>query len=698
MRRPVCSALGLIACALLVAPVAGAAPFVFYQGADIPELGITNYQGAADLRLNDNFRNGNGGRDDLFVGDAGNEADNRSLLRFDLSALAGYELAGDAALRVRVNQVRANPDATDFFDIHRIAPTNAGWAEGNNGSVTQSASGLEPSWDRYSQSPDQPWRDAAGNPLPGGTSPAGALGQPGEGYEAAPIATINQASYSVGDFITVPIPRDVAQAVVDGDDSGFILRKRDETDSGRLAFDKKEVGNAARRPRLTVHAVLANRPLYSDRVLADDPLLYYRLNETAGPVAVNSGTAGAPGDGSIVGPPALGQDGPQPLSGQDGFEIANTAPDFTGGGRVDVPAGVLPTGNAARTIEGWFQGGDNTQAFFHYGTGSGSDPAGRRVSVTASGDRVAAAVSGHNFGVGGLDLKPGWHHLAVVLPDGATRSNEWEFYVDGVRRTSTQTFAGSPRTVNTRDNPAYVGNDRRNNAYQGLIDELAVYNKALGGTDVFSHHGVAIGMDGVAAAVGEISPIAKPASIAQSQSAANPTTSDSTVFFFQECSNLELASDLPLDITRPGVYGADPDGGGPSGLDGSQGVPGVVPAGTGINSYYLHYDTIASGPTNGGTITFDAMQEILGAAVTLDTLQATDFLGGLSSAQGPRLIPGHQYPDLFTLSDDRRAITFNLLNGGSHVDQIRIITTLVPEPATLSLLALGTLGLLRRKR
>jgi len=698
MRRLSCSGVCLLACSLLAVQAAGAAPFVFYRGADIPELGITNYQGTADVRLNDNYRNGNGGNDQLFVGDNGNDADNRSLLRFDISALGGFEAAGDATLRMRVMQVQGAPNAGDFFDIHRIVPANAGWAEGNNGSVTQAAAGLEPSWDRFSQTPAQAWRDGAGIDLPGGTSPAGGLGQPGEGYETTPIATINRASYAVGDLINVPIPRDVVQAMIDGDSSGFILRKRDETDTGRIAFNKKETGNVGQRPTLTVHAVDANRPLYADRVLADDPLLYYRLNEAAGPVAVNAGTAGAAANGTIVGPLPLGQPGPRPVSGHDGFEIANTAPDFNGGERVDVPAGFLPTGNAARTIEGWFNGGDNNQSFFHYGTGSGSDPAGRRVSVTASNSRVAVAVSGHNFGVGGLGLKDGWHHLAVVLPDGATRSNEWQFYVDGVLRTNTQRFAGSPKTVNTRDNPAYIGNDRKNGRYAGLIDELAVYNKALGGADVFSHHAVAIGMTGVESAVGQISPIARPTSIAQSNNAANPTSSDNMVFFFQEAEALVLQQDLPLDITRPGVYGEDPDNAANFGVHSSEGVPGVVPAGSIINSYYLHYDSLTSGPTNDGSITFDEFQEILGIIVETDTLKATDFIGGLGSLQGPRLAPGESSPDILTLGDDGHTISFNLLNGGSNVDQIRIVTTLVPEPATLSLLAFGALGLLARRR
>jgi len=499
---------------------------------------------------------------------------------------------------------------------------------------------------------------------------------------------------------------------VPGDDGGFdvtrIVQSWQDGSSAnygvRLAFATRafvgaafsavdDAGTAGQNEALQLIIVQEAAPAtapYVSRVLADDPILYYRLNETAGPVAANSGSQGAAGDGTYAGSVAYAQPGPRPSAGQPGIEYQNTAPDFSGGGRVELPDGVLPTGSDARTIEGWFNGGNNNQSFFHYGTGSGSDPAGRRMSVTASNGRVAVAVSGHNFGVGGLGLKDGWHHLAVVLPDGATQSNEWQFYVDGVLRPNTQRFAGSVRTVNTRDNPAYIGNDRKNGAYQGAIDELAVYNKALADTDVFSHYAAVIGMTGVASASGHISPIARPPSVAVDR-----IQSDDTVFFFQEASNVVLAQDLSVDITRAGTYGGIP-GTGPFGEDVSQGGPGVIQAGTEVHSYYLHYDTETSGPRNGGSITFE--NGILGVITSTSALKTADAIfQQLLSTQGVTLDPDATNADLFTLSEDGHTISFNFLNGGSNVDQIRIITT-VPEPATLSLLAFGALGLLARRR
>ena len=65
----------------------------------------------------------------------------------------------------------------------------------------------------------------------------------------------------------------------------------------------------------------------------------------------------------------MGQAGPQSGSGFPGLEADNAAVDFSGGGRVDVPTADLPTGHAARTIEGWFNGGNSgpQQSFFYYG-------------------------------------------------------------------------------------------------------------------------------------------------------------------------------------------------------------------------------------------------------------------------------------------------------------------------------------------
>ncbi len=227
---------------LLTAPAAHATEYLFSRDAAIPDLGITSYDGYADVRLNMNFPDTGGGNTDIFAGDSGNGAVNRALIRWDLSSLAGTTILGDATLSMRIHQLSqdigagsAVVDGNDFFDFHRIVDTNAGWIEDtldniNNGPST----GLFPSWDHYSQTPLQPWVNATGT----GNFPG--LGGPSDGYAAAPAFTLNQHTYSTGDDVLITVPKSVIENIIAGgaNHPGFVLRARDEFATGRIAFSR----------------------------------------------------------------------------------------------------------------------------------------------------------------------------------------------------------------------------------------------------------------------------------------------------------------------------------------------------------------------------------------------------------------------------------------------------------------------------
>jgi probable HAF family extracellular repeat protein len=145
----------------------------------------------------------------------------------------------------------------------------------------------------------------------------------------------------------------------------------------------------------------------------------------------------------------------------------------------------LPGGGSGRTIMGWFEAGDNGKpTFFDYGT---DDPnsVGSRFAVCASSRRAAVTVGTHIIGVD--DIYPalkGWHHLAVVFEGGAWRSDQVKIFLDGVRK-YVYTLDGSagPVAVNTNtwwDNAhGYIGRDCRGNYFDGKIDDVRVYGRAL---------------------------------------------------------------------------------------------------------------------------------------------------------------------------------------------------------------------------
>jgi len=159
---------------------------------------------------------------------------------------------------------------------------------------------------------------------------------------------------------------------------------------------------------------------------------------------------------------------------------------------------------------------------------------------------------------------------------------------------------------------------------------------------------------------------------------------------FQEQSNLVLSAPLTVNAMGPGTYGSH---------NASNSL--VIPTGTPIQSYFVHFDSV--GMPNRHiyyTCTITFANNILGVIYMENELNASD---------APLGAPGTTYAtnevwrglednniDLITISNDLKTVTINsrLFN---HLDQIRIITDVVPEPSSLLVLAAG-LPLLARLR
>jgi hypothetical protein len=171
--------------------------------------------------------------------------------------------------------------------------------------------------------------------------------------------------------------------------------------------------------------------------------------------------------------------------------------------------------------------------------------------------------------------------------------------------------------------------------------------------------------------------------------------SNTFVRFFSERTGILLNQNVSADITQPGFVGNL------SGL-----TPGVISANQFVDSYLLHADAIGNGrpiPTYQGSVIFD--RPILGILVQPTSLSATDSnlgspLTTYNPATGNR---GFEWPstsavgDSIQLSADLRTITI-VLKSESQYDQIRVITTGVPEPASLTLAACCVAVVLMRWR
>lgn len=174
----------------------------------------------------------------------------------------------------------------------------------------------------------------------------------------------------------------------------------------------------------------------------------------------------------------------------------------------------------------------------------------------------------------------------------------------------------------------------------------------------------------------------------------NVLTSSTLARCWNESQGYMLTSALNLDAAATGAYNSEAS---------LPSVQPTVPAGTLVNSHYVHFDSPGGASASvSGSVTFD--QDILGvickgdAAATNKTMDLSDYLSsgtlyddGLAD-RGMELAAN---ADTFSISANRRTVTFHMAITEPG-DRIRIVT--VPEPFSMLGLASGLGFLLARKR
>lgn len=221
-----------------------------------------------------------------------------------------------------------------------------------------------------------------------------------------------------------------------------------------------------------VSTSLVSATPYSASILADNPLGYWRLNETSGSTAVNSGSLGAVADGTYTNGVTQG------ISGAtiDGDKAAS----FDGADDYVLLPGVWG-GTTAGTIEAWVNVNNPTNSVF-------------RAIVSSTNTNFAhfqlyspGATGQTGFYGGGFPLAPGlsplgeWHHFALTANSTATT-----VYVDGAVYSTSSGIGG----VITPNSPGEVAIGRGfggSRMFSGGIDEVAIYGTALTQAQLLAH-------------------------------------------------------------------------------------------------------------------------------------------------------------------------------------------------------------------
>jgi MYXO-CTERM domain-containing protein len=158
---------------------------------------------------------------------------------------------------------------------------------------------------------------------------------------------------------------------------------------------------------------------------------------------------------------------------------------------------------------------------------------------------------------------------------------------------------------------------------------------------------------------------------------------------FAERIGFAPATSFSVDITLPGAY-----------EQGASLTPGTIAAGTPLDVFYFQYDPMGDERTFiEGSMTFD--KDIIGVIISDERMNSSDTRFGLPGTVYPhnvdvRGLETYGNSDSITISADRRTIYFDL-RVTSSVDSFRVITSAVPGPGALGLLALGAIAPRRRR-
>jgi len=231
---------------------------------------------------------------------------------------------------------------------------------------------------------------------------------------------------------------------------------------------------------------------YSDIILFDQPVAYYRFEEATGDKTANLGTFGAAGDGLWMAGDAAGtastDAGPRPPQFL-GFDAKNLAAKLTGSGGgsewIDTQNQFL-NNLPAFSLEYWVSPANRVTDPTAFGT---------RIGIVGQNDAVEYGFIDQNTvqiwssGGGSLNTAYGfpdneWHHVATIA-DGQTIKNYYDGKLVGTGGSSTANYGSSTYNVHIGGGGVY---DATGNFFTGGFDEVAIFDRAIPADRIAQHY------------------------------------------------------------------------------------------------------------------------------------------------------------------------------------------------------------------
>lgn len=230
-------------------------------------------------------------------------------------------------------------------------------------------------------------------------------------------------------------------------------------------------------PYYVVASSSSSTSAYSDEVLADSPLLYYRFDETSGTTVTDS--SGNSNDGTYYNSVTLNE--PSLLASDN---VSKAISLTAGTDYIGFPTGLV-TGQTSWTIELWANApnkasGEGFSVFMGTNTGSAAafiDFKNNNITFGGYSNDLGYAYTYNNTTV----------HV-VYTYDGTTRRG----YINGVQvasDTPTLTLGSAYGIIGYHP---YYGPGSASGDYVGTLDEVAIYNTALSATRIQAHYNAGI--------------------------------------------------------------------------------------------------------------------------------------------------------------------------------------------------------------